>query len=700
MDDDFVKAVNKFNANFGIHKKSSARDLSEKKEKKEKVDDENANKLKEDLELHYIHNSNNKICQKFLTLPLSAKPDRLNCHSDKVILPVSILKTLEKGFYRSEVEFPYTFSLKNVQNNYITHVCVLEFSSNEGIIHVSENVKENLGIKQDSGIVRLLVTYANIPKCDFIKFESLNENISNIKFMKNLLQNELNLNYSTLTLGDYIHINNLSFYITELEPDNAVSLINTDITVDIYERKDVVEKKHESSNRLSNFYEPINTTDVTVNSTIGKEMKKYKYFFHYSVLDLLKKDKIEMKISLHTSGSHNDLDMYVSFPPHESVSDVLHHLHFDDLSKDVTINRDLMTKSLMLHFTCFAREGAHGGTDGDLPGAAAERVPPGDNSENVTSSGPEKEDSSVRENDDSSSRLSKKVSPSAPQNKDDPFIEYLYDQYFPHLMYIAISCSAETEVQYTLSIKVRNEGETEEPKGDETEGMRDPPAASRAMRPTESSSSGHKFIKCNNCLKDIFENNLSMHQIHCLKNFSLCNICKKSFQKKDFFNHTHCDICNEGISTSDRKKHNYTWHTKIKCACEKYFYKKQFIFHQALFCPKKIIFCSYCNVFTASSTSVYNEDCILENFLDKFDHQENFTSKSVRYYMHLLHTNFSYFVKYINHTEHEKYCGTKSVICIFCKTNMHKNRYLAHLMFFHDKDKKESFTLINENLEA
>ncbi|CAA9988587.1 ubiquitin fusion degradation protein UFD1, putative [Plasmodium knowlesi strain H] len=661
MDDDFLRAVNKFNANLGIHKKSSVRDMSEKKEKKEKVDDENANKLKEDLELHYIHNSNNKICQKFLTLPLSAKPDRLNSHSDKVILPVSILKTLEKGFYKSEVEFPYTFSLKNVQNNYITHVCVLEFSSNEGIIHVSENVKENLGIKQKSGIVRLLVTYANIPKCDFIKFESLNENTRNIKFMKNLLQNELNLNYSTLTLGDYVHINNLSFYISELEPDNAVSLINTDITVDICERKNATEKKDESSNCLNDFYEPINTTDVTINSTIKKGMKKYKYFFHYSVLDLLKKDKIEIKISLHSSGPTNNIDLYVSFPPYDSVSDVLYHLHFDDFSKDITINRDLMTKSLMLHFVCFAKEPSDGDTD---------EVKRGDNSLCIS------------------------------QLENDPFLEYLYDQYFPHLMYIAISCSAETEVQYTLSMKVITESEMETPKGHGTEGKCNPLTSSTAIKPTEIASSAHKFIKCNNCLKDILENNLSMHQIHCVKNISLCNICKRCFQKKDILNHIHCKICNEGISTSNREKHNYTWHTKIKCACEKYFYKKQFIFHQALFCPKKIIFCSYCNVFTTSSTSVYNEDYILANFLDKFDDQENFTSKSVPYYMHLIHTNFSYFVKYINHTEHEKYCGSKSAICIFCKTNMHRNRYLAHLMFFHDKDKKEAFTLINENLEA
>ncbi|KMZ86210.1 hypothetical protein PVBG_01734 [Plasmodium vivax Brazil I] len=684
MDDDFVRAVNKFNANLGIHKKNSVRDLSEKKEKKEKVDEEDANKLKEDLELHYIHNSNNKICQKFLTLPLSAKPDRLNSHSDKVILPVSILKTLEKGFYRSEVEFPYTFSLKNVQNNYITHVCVLEFSSNEGIIHVSENVKENLGIKQSSGIVRLLVTYANIPKCDFIKFESLNENTSNIKFMKNLLQNELSLNYSTLTLGDYVHINNLSFYISELEPDNAVSLINTDITVDICERKNVGEKRDDSSNRLSDFYEPINTTDVTVSGNIKKGMKKYKYFFHYSVLDLLKKDKIEIQISLHSSGAHKDLDLYVAFPPHDSVSDVLHHLHFDDLSEDVIINRDLMTNSLMLHFACFAKQRADGATEGGPRGdGGTEAVPRGDGGTDGESRG-----------DNPAS-----VTLSAPQQKEDPFLEYIYDQYFPHLMYLAISCSAETEVQYTLSMKVSSEGEKEAPKGDEAEGKRAPPTASTAIKPTESSSINQKYIKCNNCLKDIFEHNLSMHQIHCLKNISLCNICKRSFQKKDILNHTHCDVCNEGISTSDRKKHNNTWHTKIKCACDKQFYKKQFIFHQALFCPKKIIFCSYCNIFTTSSISVYNEDYILANFFDKFDEQGNFTSKSVPYYMHLLHTNFSYFVKYINHTEHEKYCGSKSVTCMFCKTNMHRNRYLAHLMFFHDKGKKESFMLINEHLE-
>ncbi|GAW81309.1 hypothetical protein, conserved [Plasmodium gonderi] len=674
MDDDFARAVNKFNSNLGIYNKNSfMKDLNgrkEKNEKKDKIDEKNINKLKEDLELHYIHNSNNKICQKFLTLPVNSKSDKLKDHSDKVILPVSILKILEKGFYRNEVEFPYTFSLKNVQNNYITHVCVLEFSSNEGIIHVSENVKENLGIKENNGIVRLLVTYANVPKCDFIKFEPLNENTNNIKLMKNLLQNELSLNYSTLTLGDYVHINNLSFYISELEPDNAVSLINTDITVDICEGSSFSEyKKNTLSNSVNDFYEPINTTDVTINSIIKKGMKKYKYIFHYSILELLKKDKVQIHIFINPSdNTNNNFDMYISFPPYDSVSNVLHHLHIDDFSKEIKINKDVIRKSLMLHFACFAKQLEEKSTEIALQENGVLIMP---------------------------------------QN-DDPFLEYILDQFFPHIMYIAISSTEEKELQYSLSLKVHS--------NDETEIMKEEKARDNfkysstinnsntmnctAINPIPNCNNNQTFIKCNNCLKDILENNMNMHQIHCLKNISICNICKKSFLKKDILNHTHCGICNEGLNVSDVDKHNHTWHTKIKCVCQKYFYKKQFIFHQALFCPKKIIFCSYCNIFTMSCTNMYNEDYILANFLDKFDHKENFIAKSVNYYIHLLHTNFSYFIKYINHTEHEKYCGSKSVNCTLCKTNMYRNTYLDHLMFFHNKDKQESFTIINENMNV
>ncbi|CRG93016.1 ubiquitin fusion degradation protein UFD1, putative [Plasmodium gallinaceum] len=641
MDDDFLRALNKFNAKFCYNnKKNSIREINETKEKSHKVREVRLNKLKEDLELHYIHNSNNKICQKFLTLPLSKKCDKLNKHSDKVILPVSILKTLEKGSYSNEVEHPYTFSIKNLQNNYITHACVLEFSSNEGIVLVSENIKENLGITETNGITRLLVTYANLPKCDFIKFESLNENVRDIKFMKNLLENQLSLNYSTLSLGDYVHINHLNFYISELEPDNAVSLINTDINVDICEVKSLNEQNISKDNN-NNFYEIV-TTDTLINSTIKNEMKKYKFVINYNILELLKKDKANIKISLN-SNKLSDINIFLSFPPYDQVSDVIHHLYFDDFSKEITINKDIIKKCLKIHFICFLKE------------------------------------------------------------DDNNFLEYIFDHFFPHIIYIAISNTNESELQYSLSLKIDydiplkgdidNYNKIKDEINDETCNK------NSLNELKENSMISSTYVKCDNCLKEILENNLDIHKIHCIKNISICNICKKVLKKKEIIEHIHCDICNEGLSVINKNRHNYIWHTKIKCLCEKYFYRKQFIFHQKLFCPKKIIYCIFCNIFTESSMNIYNEDYIIASFFDKFDNND-FSVKSIDYYSQLIYNNFNYFLKYINNTEHERYCGSKSVSCIICKNNIYRNKYMSHLNLIHNNDKIKSFKIINENIDV
>ncbi|SBT36109.1 ubiquitin fusion degradation protein UFD1, putative [Plasmodium ovale wallikeri] len=580
--------------------------------------------------------------------------------------PVSILKTLEKGFYKSEVEFPYTFSLKNIQNNYITHACVLEFSSNEGIIQVSDNIKENLGITETNGVVRILVTYANLPKCDFIKFEALSENINDIKFMKNLLENELSLNYCTLTLGDHVHINHLDFYISDLEPDNAVSLINTDITVDICERTNMIERNDSQSNCKDSPYEVINNTETTFsNSIIKGGMKKYKFVINYAILEMLKKDKIDLNISLNSSSIKN-FNMFISFPPYDSVSEIMHHLHVHDCSKEIKINKDIITKCLRLHFVCFQRGRTHdnccerdGGDGGD-----------------------------------------------GGYDDDDSFLDYIFDQFFPHIVYIGVLSNCETELQYTLSSSIdydnkkipggqgdnRNVNQTSAASGEsETNGKTITNELPISLQTSKT------YVKCDNCLKEILENNISMHQIHCLKNISLCNICKRTLKKKEISEHMHCDICNEGINMHDKNDHNLMWHTKIKCICQKYFYRKQFIFHQNLFCSKKIIFCSFCNIFTVSSTNFYNEDYVLANFFDKFDNKKDFSEKSIDYYFQLLHNNFPFFIKYISSTEHEKYCGSKSVTCLMCKQTMYRNNYLTHLNVIHNVDKKESFKIITEN---
>ncbi|ETB62470.1 hypothetical protein YYC_01036 [Plasmodium yoelii 17X] len=684
MDDDFARALNKFNSNRIFNKNNIIKNVNKIPEQNKKKTQLVLNKLKEDLELEYIHNSNNKICQKFLTLCLRKKSGKLNEHSDKIILPVSILKTLEKGTYSNEVSFPYTFSLKNVQNNYMTHACVLEFSSNEGIIEVSENIKENLGIFEKNGVIRILISYANLSKCDFIKFESLNENINDIKYVKNLLENKLSLNYSTLTLGDYVHINNLKFYISELEPDNAVSLINTDITVDICERKNINENQIDffsNDNKISNNnnpYEIINNTQVNINNTINGEFKKYKFIINYNILELLKKGNISINIYL-KSENINNFHIFISFPPYDDVSETVHHIHVDDCTDQIKIDKDLIQKCLRYHFICFQND---------------------EKNENIQLS---------NTNDNKNNNLlcydTNNLNQKSYQDYSE-ILEYLYDQFFPHIIFIGILSNSNIPLNYNLSSNViENTLNLTKNKDIENQNIK--------INTNENIINNQNYIKCDNCLKDILDYNINMHKIHCIKNFSICNICKQPFKKNELINHIHCDICNEGMHINDKNKHNSIWHVKIKCLCEKYFYKKQFIFHQKLFCPKKLIFCPFCNIFTAHFTNIYDEDYIIANFFDKLDNKQinnispntnahinsNFETKSIGYYVNLLHNNFNYFLKYIKNSEHEKYCGSKSISCIICKKNMYRNLYLNHLCSVHNLTKIESFKIINENIQ-
>ncbi|KYO02444.1 putative ubiquitin fusion degradation protein UFD1 [Plasmodium gaboni] len=696
MDDDFVRALNKFNSKFCFsNKKNSLNEVLQNK-KNDKGEDINCNKLKKDLELQYIHSSNNKICQKFLTLPLNKKSDKLKDHSDKVILPVSILKTLEKGNYKNEVEFPYTFSIKNVQNNYITHACVLEFSSNEGIIFVSDNIKQNLGLDkpQSSSIARVLITYCILSKCDFIKLDSLNDNINDIKYMKNLLENELSLNYSTLTLGDYIHINHLKFYISELEPDNAVSLINTDINVDICERTNIDEYKNvKTMGDHKDIYEIIKI-DIPINNTIQKAMNKYKFIINNNILDLLKKGKIELAINLESNMKLNCLNLFISFPPLDSVSEVIHHLYIDDCNTDpIVINREIIKSILKIHFACLMKE-EHCNRNNDNDDAN-QNV---DNKYNSTSN-------DNLEND--------KI---GIKNYDESFLEYIFEHFFPHIIYIGVHNYMDTLIEYNICLKLNEEKNINTKKDDNNNKSVNGPVfinnnnnninllrnINMITPDTENIKSDDEYITCDNCLKDILKYNIYMHKIHCMKNFILCNTCKKVLKKNEKENHIHCDICNEGMYLNEKEKHEFIWHTQIKCVCNKILYRKQFIFHQNLFCPKKIIYCTYCNIFTQSNINIYNEEFILATFFDIYDNVKTNNStinKSIKYYYNILFTYFHFFFKYIKNTEHEKYCGSKSINCTICKKIIYRNDYLFHLNTIHHFNKTESFKIINDNVD-
>lgn len=633
MDDDFERALNKFNSRFRFNLKESVNKIKEFQKRNEKQEEEKKNKLKEDLELHYIHYSNTNVYQRKLTLPLGKKCSKLANYSDKIILPVSILKILETESHTGDVEHPYTFSIKNLNNNYITHAGVLEFSSEEGIILVSENIKENLELNRKYGTTRLLVTYVNLPKGNFIKFESINDTVENMKCMKRLMENYLSINYTTLTVGDIVHMDNLHFYVKELEPDNAVTLVNTDIEVDIC--KSDKKKKKSFFINSSDVCEEINTLS-SVNTKISEDLKRFKFFINHKSAQLWKGGKNNLELVLLPENvKYTNVQIFLAFPPYDHVSEVVHHAFFTNVNK-IVINKELIVKCLKTHFLCFLKE-------------------------------------------------------------DEQFIESIIDLFFPHVIYFGISSVDKSHSDVTFFIQwVKSEDETTKLS---IENDTEEKTVLTNIRSTCLENVVYK--QCSNCFKDIVESNFVVHQVHCSKNITLCKICKKALNKKELVEHIHCDICNDVINPLLKNIHILLWHTKIKCLCGKDFYRKEFIFHQKLFCTKKFSYCAYCNIFTTSPINSVNEEQVLSFFFQKFEEQKNFQKNDAfKYYLDMLYTNMNFFLEFIKATEHEQYCGTKSATCALCEKQIYRNVYMEHLNVFHQLEKVKSFQILSENIDV
>lgn len=676
MDDDFTKALNKFNARLSLNRQRRSKELENfariKSEREKKRKNLTINKLKQDLELHYTDNSDNRIYQKKLILPLNKKCSRLQEHSDKILLPVSILKILETHCYDEEIQHPYTFRIQNLENNYITHACVLEFSAEEGMLFVSENVKENLGIKETSGIKRLLVTYTNLPKCNFIKFETSQDNLKNIPYMKNLLEGYLSSNYSTLTLGDYVYVNNTLLYIKELEPDNAVSLINADVNVDLCVYNDETTADEEPNNYNKDIYERI-SLNSNVHGITSDKLNKFTFVMDQKTVHLLKEDKISIDIECNTREHSNALIVVISFSPLNYVSENFHHLYVSS-SSVVHITKDIILQCLKTHFVCFSKE-------------------------------------------------------------EKPLWDYLYDFYFPQMMYIGIGSINQSHLEFDLVLRMKEIIHKSEIQTDNKyfgyatnhynpknfEKRQDNKSTNMELCKNtfeNNNNNNNNYAKCENCLKSILKINIDMHKMHCLKNICLCTICKKPIKRNEINEHTHCSICNEVINPENKEVHNLLWHTKIKCICGNSFFRKEFILHQKLFCNKRIIYCPYCNIFIEARDEVNEENFIASEFFKQMEKQSNKENtknpviviediktksnpsmNSFDYYYNLLNSNLNYFLQYIRGTEHENYCGTKSVDCVLCKNYFYRNKYWDHLHVDHKMDRIKSYKILCENLD-
>ncbi|KAJ1608160.1 ubiquitin fusion degradation protein with double Psi beta barrel fold [Cryptosporidium canis] len=203
--------------------------------------------------------SSNIFINEYSCYPVSfAGRDELE-GGNKILLPPSALNQLA----RRNITWPMLFQISNPLKNKFTHSGVLEFIAEEGTCYMPYWMMQNLEL-QEGDITSIMNT--SLSKGTYVKFMPLTMDFLDITNPKAVLETSLR-NFATLTVGDVINIlyNNQSYKINVLEtkPNNAISIIETDIQVDFAPPPDYVDNFSKSESR--------EMTDANMTASVSSE---------------------------------------------------------------------------------------------------------------------------------------------------------------------------------------------------------------------------------------------------------------------------------------------------------------------------------------------------------------------------------------------------------------------------------------------
>ncbi|OCT98440.1 hypothetical protein XELAEV_18010672mg [Xenopus laevis] len=95
---------------------------------------------------------------------------------------------------------------------------------------------------------------------------------------------------------------------------------------------------------------------------------------------------------------------------------------------------------------------------------------------------------------------------------------------------------------------------------------------------------------CGNCKRDIPLSNFTIHEIHCKRNISVCDVCK------------------EPVPTADMEEHLVTEHAPVTCKCKMTMEKSVLEEHELSACPLRLVKCQFCELELAFTKLAEHED--------------------------------------------------------------------------------------------
>lgn len=234
---------------------------------------------------------------------------------DKIKLPPSSFEelsgqnALDKG--------PMYFGLTRVHNQAVAEKSltafagVLEFTASEGSVQLPSHVWDSLfPDKSSEGIDVPLVElrYVSLPKGTYAKLKSERAGFHDLPNHKAILETELRL-HATLSEGETIRVSygeaQYGLRVLELKPASTVSVIETDIDVDI-----------EALEGENHVLTPLEMGKIEEGIVEEGKFKYYKFSIDGTVSEVIKSGFADLEVMLQADNNGNgDTDIYVSRHP-------------------------------------------------------------------------------------------------------------------------------------------------------------------------------------------------------------------------------------------------------------------------------------------------------------------------------------------------------------------------------------------------
>ncbi|CAD5188791.1 unnamed protein product [Musa acuminata subsp. malaccensis] len=247
-----------------------------------------------------------------------------NGFGDKIKLPPSCFRelsdqgALDKGpmYFRLSIInelVPLDNNATDQREHQATHSGVLEFTAREGSVELPPHVWSNLlsGVSLDVPLAE--VHYVSLPKGTYAKLQTDGMGFSDIPNHKAVLETTLR-RHATLSQGDIISVSygelNYKLRVLELKPDSSVSVLETDIEVDIEGPDSALE-----TNRSQHMLRPLVMGKTEEGIVEEGNFNYYKFSVEDAMSDKVTSGQMNVEVKIEADQSDGDTNVYVSRHP-------------------------------------------------------------------------------------------------------------------------------------------------------------------------------------------------------------------------------------------------------------------------------------------------------------------------------------------------------------------------------------------------